>query len=78
AIPGCSALNLSFFSIACCLARCLDFFRLLSRFISVFVRSDLPIRSPRANRVASVAVTGATSSILIAGTLLMILISGLA
>lgn len=46
AIPGFSTLNFSFSSIARCLARCFNFFRLLSRFLSVFVLSDLPTRSP--------------------------------
>lgn len=46
AIPGFRAFSFSFFSITCCLAFCLIFFRLLSRLLSVFVRSDLAIRSP--------------------------------
>lgn len=46
-IPGFNAFNFSFSSIAFCLTRCRNFFRLLSRFLSVFVLSDLPTTSPR-------------------------------
>lgn len=44
-IPGFNAFSFSFFSLTCCFARCLSFFFLLARFMSVFVLSALPIRS---------------------------------